>query len=110
LDDDGDADLVVANGFGENVSVLLGTGIGTFVPAAGVPLGSAAHAVTLRDLDGDGALDLAVAAPSGLLVVRARAAGRSPPAGACRSAGARSASLPPISTRTGSSTSPWRTR
>ncbi|HMA34506.1 MAG TPA: FG-GAP-like repeat-containing protein [Chloroflexia bacterium] len=61
----GDAvqDLVVANASDNTVSVLLGTGNGSFTPAAGSPLtvGNHPEAVVLRDLDGDGFVDLAVA-------------------------------------------------
>jgi hypothetical protein len=53
---DGNADLVVANGFG-NASLLLGKGDGTFQPAVTLSIGANYFAVA--DFNGDGKADLA---------------------------------------------------
>ena len=62
-DFDGDciSDLAVANGFSDNVSVLLGNGDGTFQPAQNFAVGFAPNSVAVGDFDGDGVPDLAVA-------------------------------------------------
>ncbi len=63
LNGDGNPDLVTANVFGKNVSVLLGNGDGTFQDATHYPTNNFyAYAVAISDLDGDGFTDLAVAA------------------------------------------------
>jgi hypothetical protein len=62
LDGDGRADLVVANwneGFGTNISVLLGNGDGTFQPAVEYAAESP-YSVALADLNHDGKLDVVV--------------------------------------------------
>ena len=62
---DGKIDLATANGVSSstpvanNLSVLLGTGTGTFSPAANYSLGSNPWTVTAADLNGDGNPDLA---------------------------------------------------
>jgi len=56
---DGKLDLVVANG--NNVSVLLGNGDGTFQPAVNYVVGSSPDAVAVGDFNHDGNPDLAVA-------------------------------------------------
>jgi hypothetical protein len=62
---DGKIDLATANGVGNstpianNLSVLLGTGTGTFSPATNYSLGSNPWTVTATDLNGDGTPDLA---------------------------------------------------
>ena len=67
LDGDGDLDLATANKFGyyygtnEDVSVLLGNGDGTFLETERHDSGDESCSVSVGDLDGDGALDLAVA-------------------------------------------------
>lgn len=63
FDDDGDADLAVANNGSNTVSILLGSGSGGFAPAAGSPVASpgAPRAVAVGRFNGDNALDLAVA-------------------------------------------------
>ncbi len=53
-------DLVVANDESSSVSVLLGTGDGTFGPAATVPAGDAPGSAIVVDTDGDHVLDLVV--------------------------------------------------
>ena len=75
IDADGIADLATLNGLSNDVSVLLGNGDGTFtaqVPLSVTPVGDSIPncagatilggiAVVLKDLDGDGNLDLATA-------------------------------------------------
>ncbi|MCA2668070.1 MAG: VCBS repeat-containing protein [Pseudanabaena sp. M114S2SP2A07QC] len=58
---DGKSDLAVANLNGNNVSVLLGTGAGSFGPATNFSVGSSPISVTVGDFNGDGKSDLAVA-------------------------------------------------
>ncbi|MGE1049202.1 FG-GAP repeat domain-containing protein [Bacillus sp. GMs2/1] len=58
---DGKLDLAVTNNApGNNVSVLLGNGDGTFQPSTFYPAGDAPIAITTGDFNGDGKLDLAV--------------------------------------------------
>jgi hypothetical protein len=63
FDGDGNADLAVGNSGGGSVSVLLGDGSGGFADAPGSPITglSGPIGLTAADLDGDGAVDLAVA-------------------------------------------------
>ena len=63
LNGNGKPDLVVANRNTSNVTVLLGNGSGTFVPAPASPLsvGTNVYFVALADLNRDGQLDLATA-------------------------------------------------
>jgi hypothetical protein len=61
---DGIQDLALPNwdgNTGQIVSVLLGKGDGTFLPAQNVLAGAGAVAVAVDDFNGDGALDMAVA-------------------------------------------------
>jgi FG-GAP-like repeat len=58
---DGTLDLAVANRNSNNVSVLLGNGNGTFLPAVNYPVGNEPYSVTVADLNGDGTMDLVVA-------------------------------------------------
>jgi FG-GAP-like repeat len=60
---DGKLDLAVANYNDNTVTVLLGNGDGTFLPATGLPVSVGANPTDLvsADFDGDGKLDLAVA-------------------------------------------------
>jgi hypothetical protein len=71
LNGDGNLDLAVVNScatfeilnnIGNNVSILLGNGDGTFAAAPGspVPVGSCPHGIVPADFNGDGKLDLAV--------------------------------------------------
>jgi len=60
LDGDEVADLVVANSSEDSVSVLVGTGNGTFARAVDVATGVSPRSLAIGDLNGDGALDLAV--------------------------------------------------
>ncbi len=57
---DGKPDLVTANYFGGNVSVLLNNGSGGFAPATNFPVGGAAQSVAVGDFNKDGSPDLAV--------------------------------------------------
>src|ERR1700687_1024097 len=58
---DGLQDLVVANGFSNDVSVLLGDGDGAFQEAQNFAVGSFPRSVAVRDFNSDGLQDLAVA-------------------------------------------------
>jgi len=58
---DGKLDLAVANHGGNNVSVLLGTGTGSFGTATNFSVGSSPISVTVGDFNGDGKSDLATA-------------------------------------------------
>ncbi|MGW8321643.1 MAG: FG-GAP-like repeat-containing protein, partial [Thermodesulfobacteriota bacterium] len=61
LNPDGYADLVVANEFGPDISVLLGNGDGTFQAAVDYAAGTSPFSVGIEDLDLDGNADVAVA-------------------------------------------------
>jgi hypothetical protein len=60
---DGHTDLAVANADDNTVSILLGNGDGTFIPAPGSPIavGLGPNGLAFGDLNSDGKLDLAVA-------------------------------------------------
>jgi hypothetical protein len=58
---DGKSDLATANVGSNNVSVLLGTGTGSFGPATNFSVGGGPFSVTVGDFNGDGKSDLAVA-------------------------------------------------
>src|SRR5262249_57866005 len=58
---DGKQDLAVANDLSNTVSILLGSGCGTFVRAPDVLVGSAPQSVAVGDFNGDGKPDLAAA-------------------------------------------------
>jgi FG-GAP-like repeat/RTX calcium-binding nonapeptide repeat (4 copies) len=60
---DGKPDLAIANGSSDEVSVLLGNGVGGFSAAAGSPfaVGAAPTSVAIGDPDGDGRPDLVIA-------------------------------------------------
>jgi len=57
---DGLADVAVANIVGDSVSVLLGSGDGTFLPQQQIVTGGDARGVAVLDVDGDGDTDIAV--------------------------------------------------
>jgi hypothetical protein len=61
LDRDGKLDLVAANAGSNSVSVLLGTGTGSFGAAISFSAGTSPVAVAIGDLNADGKADLAVA-------------------------------------------------
>ena len=60
---DGIQDLATANYGSNNVTVLLGNGMGGFTPATGSPyaVGSAPQSLAVGDFNGDGIEDLAIA-------------------------------------------------
>jgi len=58
---DGHLDLAVANGGDNTVSILLGTGTGSFGTATKFAVGHTPDSVAVGDFNGDGHLDLAVA-------------------------------------------------
>jgi hypothetical protein len=60
---DGNADIITTNLEGDNVTVLLGDGKGSFNQAAGSPFpcGKTPFALAIGDLNGDGKPDLAIA-------------------------------------------------
>jgi hypothetical protein len=58
---DGKSDLATANRTNDNVSVLLGTGTGSFGTATNFAVGSSPYSVTVGDFNGDGKSDLATA-------------------------------------------------
>jgi len=60
LNNDGRADLAIANGGDATVSVLLGNGDGTFQSAVPYSVGNSPSAVATGDFNNDGNLDLAV--------------------------------------------------
>ncbi|MEQ1643361.1 MAG: FG-GAP-like repeat-containing protein, partial [Pyrinomonadaceae bacterium] len=58
---DGEQDLVTANFSSGDVSVLIGTGTGSFGAASNFTAGTSPYSVAVGDFNGDGAQDLAVA-------------------------------------------------
>jgi hypothetical protein len=61
LDMDGDLDMVVANNFGYDVSILINNSNGTFEAPVNYPAGDNPFSVYCADLDGDDDIDIAVA-------------------------------------------------
>ncbi len=61
MDNDGKADLVVANKGSNNVSVLLNTGSDSFSAATSLSVGTSPASVVLIDQDTDGNLDMLIA-------------------------------------------------
>ncbi|AJC79788.1 serralysin-like metalloprotease domain-containing protein [Rhizobium etli bv. phaseoli str. IE4803] len=61
LDNDGNVDLVTANLGTNDVSVMFGTGTGTFLPEVRYAVGSGPYAVVIGDINGDGRLDIGTA-------------------------------------------------
>jgi hypothetical protein len=60
VDDDDALDLVAANRFSDDVSVLLGAGDGTFADQQRFAAGNWPSSIAVSDFDGNGTLDLAV--------------------------------------------------
>lgn len=60
FDNDGRLDLVVANQFADNVSILKGDGAGGFAAPRNVVVGSVPHPVAVADLNRDGNQDIIV--------------------------------------------------
>ena len=58
---DGKTDIAAANTGSNNVSVLLGTGTGSFGPATNFAVGTSPFSVTVGDFNGDGKTDIAAA-------------------------------------------------
>jgi type II secretory pathway component GspD/PulD (secretin) len=56
----GQTDLIVANQKDNTISVFMGNGDGTFMPAVNYPTGNAPTGLTVADFNNDGKLDLAV--------------------------------------------------
>jgi hypothetical protein len=61
FDGDGALDIAAAHYDTSTVSVVLGTGRGSFHPPSGYAAGDGSYGVATGDFDGDGALDLATA-------------------------------------------------
>jgi FG-GAP-like repeat/HYR domain len=61
---DGRPDVATANGSDASFSILLGDADGTFAAAATTPLGVSPGSIATADFDGDGNLDLVLAAPA----------------------------------------------
>jgi Ca2+-binding RTX toxin-like protein len=65
INDDGNADLVVANSGSNNVSVLLGNGSGGFALSTDFTAGSGSRDAVVADFDGNGLLDIVTANETG---------------------------------------------
>ena len=77
---DGHLDLAVANEGSETVSILLGTGTGSFGAASDFGVGTNPESVGVGDFNGDGHLDLGVAnAGSGTLSILLNTCAGPPP-------------------------------
>lgn len=59
---DGNLDLIAANNYANNISVLLGDGTGGFTAAPGSPIATGTNplGIVATDLNGDGRIDLAI--------------------------------------------------
>ncbi len=66
---DGKVDLAIANLIGDDVSVLLGTGTGTFGAVRDYAVGSQPLSVGMGDFNGDGKIDLVTANAGSLTVL-----------------------------------------
>lgn len=58
-------DIVTANGYANNVSVLLGNGDGTLAPKKDSPAANNSNSVAVGDVNGDGKNDIVTASPYG---------------------------------------------
>lgn len=70
VDGDGRRDLVVIDAQHRALQLLRGQAGGAFAAPIDIPLGAAPSAVSIADLDGDGALDLVASLASGLAWLR----------------------------------------
>ena len=61
LDLDGNADVVVANGGNDSVTILFGKGDGTYEPAQSLTVGAQPSGLVVVDLNRDGKPDIATA-------------------------------------------------
>jgi uncharacterized repeat protein (TIGR01451 family) len=68
-------DLLIANNGSGDLSVLLGSGGGAFVPAVSHPVGAATSALALADLDADPGLDVAATAAENVTILSGDGAG-----------------------------------
>src|SRR3990172_2090791 len=62
VNSDGKLDILTCNANSDDVTILLGSGAGQFVPSPGSPFkaSDAPHLIATGDLNGDGHLDLAL--------------------------------------------------
>ncbi|WP_223300941.1 FG-GAP-like repeat-containing protein [Oscillatoria nigro-viridis] len=65
VNDDGIPDIITANRYSNNVSVLPGNGDGTFTPPTNYPVANQPTSVALGDVNGDGKNDIVTANPYG---------------------------------------------
>ncbi|HSW11962.1 MAG TPA: VCBS repeat-containing protein [Solimonas sp.] len=70
LDNDGDADIVMADWWGTGIRAMLNNGSGGFGPAIVTTLGTSTGSVGAGDFDGDGKADIAVATGMQLIILR----------------------------------------
>jgi len=69
FDADGNADLAVANQISNDITILLGTGTGSFNVAGNIPIGnSGVSSLIASDFNGDGATDLAEGTQSSIFL------------------------------------------
>jgi uncharacterized repeat protein (TIGR01451 family) len=66
---DGKLDLAVANASSNDISILIGDGLGGFATAVNYAAGAGTQSVAAGDFDGDGKLDLATANFSGTMSI-----------------------------------------
>jgi YD repeat-containing protein len=65
VNDDGTPDIITANRYSNNVSVLPGNGDGTFASPENYPVANQPTSVALGDVNGDGKNDIVTASPYG---------------------------------------------